>query len=124
MLQEELSKDRTKTYLVEISPLGLVEMTRQNVTDGVRETLTSICPTCGGEGRVLSEDTMAVEAERKLRKIARTSSSEAFRIRLNSKVAAQAGRPGRRQAARAGARDRRSSSRWSPRCGCRWRRST
>jgi ribonuclease G len=94
VLQEELAKDRTKTYLVDISPLGLVEMTRQKVTDGVRETLTSICPTCGGEGRVLSQDTMAVEAERKLRKIARTSSSEAFRIRLNSKVAAKLAGPG------------------------------
>jgi ribonuclease G len=50
VLQEELAKDRTKTYLVDISPLGLVEMTRQNTTEGVRETLTSICPTCGGEG--------------------------------------------------------------------------
>ena len=71
MLQEELEHDRTKTYLVEISPLGLVEMTRQNVTAGVRETLTRICPTCGGEGRVLSEETMSVEAERRLRKPAR-----------------------------------------------------
>jgi ribonuclease G len=89
VLQEELAKDRTKTYLVDISPLGLVEMTRQNVTEGVRETLTTTCPTCGGEGRVLSQDTMAVEAERKLRRIARTSTAEAFRIRLNAKVAAK-----------------------------------
>jgi ribonuclease G len=94
VLQEELAKDRTKTYLVDISPLGLVEMTRQNVTEGVRETLTSMCPTCGGEGRVLSQDTMAVEAERKLRKLARTSSSEAFRIRINAKVAAKLAGPG------------------------------
>jgi ribonuclease G len=94
VLHEELAKDRTKTYLVDISPLGLVEMTRQNVTEGVRETLTSICPTCGGEGRVLSQDTMAVEAERKLRKLARTSSAEAFRIRLNAKVAAKLVGPG------------------------------
>ena len=35
----ELERDRTKTYVVEISPLGLVEMTRQNVTDGPREIL-------------------------------------------------------------------------------------
>ena len=94
VLQEELTKDRTKTYLVDISPLGLVEMTRQNTTEGVRETLTSICPTCGGEGRVLSQDTMAVEAERKLRKLAHGSSSEAFRIRLNAKVAAKLAGPG------------------------------
>ena len=94
VLTEELTKDRTKTYLVDISPLGLVEMTRQNTTEGVRETLTSICPTCGGEGRVLSQDTMAVEAERKLRKLAHGSSSEAFRIRLNAKVAAKLAGPG------------------------------
>ena len=39
-LRTELERDRTKTYVVEISPLGLVEMTRQNVTDGPREMMT------------------------------------------------------------------------------------
>ena len=33
-LRKSLDEDRTKTFVVEISPLGLVEMTRQNVTDG------------------------------------------------------------------------------------------
>ncbi len=42
-LKNELERDRTKTYVVEISPLGLVEMTRQNVTDGPREILTRKC---------------------------------------------------------------------------------
>ncbi len=94
VLQAELAKDRTKTYLVEISPLGLVEMTRQNVTEGVREVLTSICPTCGGEGRVLSLDTMAVEAERKLRRLARSSAAEAMVVKMNSKVADRLVGPG------------------------------
>src|SRR6185436_15723567 len=48
-------------------PLGLVEMTRQNVTDGVREILTTRCPTCDGEGVVRSAETVAIEALRKLR---------------------------------------------------------
>ena len=43
-LKTELERDRTKTYVVEISPLGLVEMTRQNVTDGPREILTQQVP--------------------------------------------------------------------------------
>ena len=43
-LKAELARDRTKTYVVEISPLGLVEMTRQNVTDGPREILTRQVP--------------------------------------------------------------------------------
>ncbi len=94
VLQAELENDRTKTYLVEISPLGLVEMTRQNVTAGVREILTRTCPTCGGEGVVLSEQTMAVEAERKLRRIARASGAEAFLVRLNAKVASGLVGPG------------------------------
>jgi ribonuclease G len=49
-LRKALDEDRTKTFVVEISPLGLVEMTRQNVTEGVREIMTRPCPTCDGEG--------------------------------------------------------------------------
>ena len=63
-LKTELERDRTKTYVVEISPLGLVEMTRQNVTDGPREILTQKCPTCAGDGIVLSTHSAAIDAER------------------------------------------------------------
>ena len=68
-LRKSLDEDRTKTFVVEISPLGLVEMTRQNVTDGVREIMTKPCPTCDGEGVVKSEETIAIEVERKLREL-------------------------------------------------------
>ena len=89
-LRKALDADRTKTYVVEVSPLGLVEMTRQNVTDGVREILTTPCPTCHGEGVVKSAETMAIEAIRKMRVIAHENADpEAFLIRLNPKVAAQ-----------------------------------
>ncbi len=72
-LRKALDEDRTKTFVVEISPLGLVEMTRQNVTDGVREIMTKPCPTCDGEGVVKSEETIAIEVERQLRElVART----------------------------------------------------
>ncbi len=63
-LRKALDEDRTKTFVVEISPLGLVEMTRQNVTDGVREIMTRTCPTCDGEGVIKSEETIAIEAAR------------------------------------------------------------
>ncbi len=66
-LRKSLDEDRTKTFVVEISPLGLVEMTRQNVTDGVREIMTKPCPVCDGEGVVKSEETIAIEVERELR---------------------------------------------------------
>jgi ribonuclease G len=86
-LRKALDEDRTKTYVMEISPLGLVEMTRQNVTDGVREILTKPCPTCHGDGVVLSEETVAIEVERKLRDLAAEKPKvEAFLIQLNPRV--------------------------------------
>jgi ribonuclease G len=86
-LNDELHRDRTKTYVVEISPLGLVEMTRQNVTDGPREILTDRCPTCKGDGVVVSMETHAVDAERRLRRLVAESKSESFLVELNSQVA-------------------------------------
>jgi ribonuclease G len=86
-LRQELERDRTKTYVVEISPLGLVEMTRQNVTDGPREILTKKCTICGGDGIVVSETTAAVEAERRLRALAAGSKSKAFQVELPAHVA-------------------------------------
>ena len=86
-LAAELERDRTKTYVVEISPLGLVEMTRQNVTDGPREILTKKCPTCMGDGIVLSETSAAVDAERRLRALAAGSRTQSYKVELSAKVA-------------------------------------
>jgi len=89
-LRKYLDEDRTKTYVVEVSPLGLVEMTRQNVTDGVREILTTRCPTCDGEGVVRSQETMAIEVLRQLHElIERQPKPEAHLIRVNPRVAAE-----------------------------------
>ncbi|MBN8868105.1 MAG: Rne/Rng family ribonuclease [Solirubrobacterales bacterium] len=88
-LRDALDADKSKSYLVEISPLGLVEMTRQNITDGVREILTVKCPTCDGDGVVLSAETVALEGLRKMKEIAADHpDEEAFLIRVHPKVAA------------------------------------
>jgi ribonuclease G len=88
-LRKALEEDRTKTFVVEISPLGLVEMTRQNVTDGVREIMTRPCPTCAGEGVIKSEETIAIEFERRMRDLAKQSSAEAILLQMNPRVSAQ-----------------------------------
>ena len=85
-LRTELERDRTKTYVVEISPLGLVEMTRQNVTEGPREILTKKCPTCAGDGIVVSEASAALEVERHLRTLAAGSRAQAFQVEVNPKT--------------------------------------
>src|SRR5206468_8829566 len=93
-LRSELERDRTKTYVVEISPLGLVEMTRQNVTDGPREILTKKCPTCAGDGIVVSERTYAMEIERRLRELPAASRAQAFQVELHPKIASLVIGPG------------------------------
>jgi ribonuclease G len=96
-LRNELERDRTKTYVVEISPLGLVEMTRQNVTDGPREIMTRKCPTCAGDGIVYSEASAAIDVERRLRSFAAGSKSQAFRIELSAPIASALVGPGARR---------------------------
>src|SRR6201995_2022383 len=88
-LRAALDEDRTKTFVVEISPLGLVEMTRQNVTDGGREIMTRPCPTCDGEGVIKSEETIAIEFERRMRDVAKETEAEALLIQMNPRVSAE-----------------------------------
>ncbi len=87
-LRKSLDEDRTKTFVVEISPLGLVEMTRQNVTEGVREIMTRPCPTCEGEGVIRSEETIAIAFERRLRELTRAIDAEALLLQVNPRVSA------------------------------------
>jgi ribonuclease G len=90
-LRKSLDEDRTKTFTAEISKLGLVEMTRQNVTEGVREIMTRPCPVCHGDGVVLSEETIAIEFERRLRELAARAprTVEAFLLRMHPHVSSQ-----------------------------------
>jgi len=84
-----LANDRTKTEVMQFSRLGLIEMTRKNVSDGILGTLCKVCPECSGSGFVKSEDTIRLEIERKIRKLSRESKSRGFLIKLNSSIAAQ-----------------------------------
>jgi ribonuclease G len=89
-LRKTLDEDRTKTFTAELSRLGLVEMTRQNVTEGVREIMSRPCPTCDGEGVIRSEETIAIELERKLRDVvAEHPDDEAFLVQINPRVTAE-----------------------------------
>jgi ribonuclease G len=88
-LEAEFTLDRTKTYVVDISPLGLVEMTRQNVTQGLREIVTATCPTCRGQGRVISEETALIVVERRLADVLRSSALPIVRVEVHPSVASR-----------------------------------
>ncbi|GJM37453.1 MAG: hypothetical protein DHS20C19_08200 [Acidimicrobiales bacterium] len=51
--RQALARDKTRTQVFDISDLGLVEMTRKRIGEGLLETVTDLCPTCDGRGHVL-----------------------------------------------------------------------
>jgi ribonuclease E len=55
VLKKELAKDRTRTQVFDISPLGLVQMTRKNVSAGILEAFSDPCPECEGRGLVIHD---------------------------------------------------------------------
>jgi len=58
-LKETLAKDKTRTQVFEVSHLGLVEMTRKNVSAGLLEQFSSRCEECGGRGVIIHEHAVA-----------------------------------------------------------------
>ncbi len=93
-LTAALAQDRTRTRVVEMSRLGLVEMTRKNVTDGLYNVLTEECSTCGGQGRVLSEATRRIIVERRMREILRAGRHAAYLFGVNPETYATLNAPG------------------------------
>ncbi|MGH9164168.1 MAG: Rne/Rng family ribonuclease, partial [Acidimicrobiales bacterium] len=53
--RQALGRDKTRTQAFEISELGLVEMTRKRVSEGLVESFSSMCPTCNGRGIVFDD---------------------------------------------------------------------
>src|SRR5271165_2292941 len=57
-LRNALARDKTRTQVFDISELGLVEMTRKRVSEGLLETLSSECAVCAGRGVTLDDSVL------------------------------------------------------------------
>jgi ribonuclease G len=68
VFRTEFEKDRAKTNLLEISSLGLVEMTRKRVGENLGRSLSEPCPYCDGTGLIRSKATMAGEIFREIQR--------------------------------------------------------
>ena len=66
---EELKKDRSRTSILKISDIGLVEMTRKRVRDNIQKTLCEGCPYCEGRGHVKSTTTICYDILRDIKRI-------------------------------------------------------
>jgi ribonuclease G len=88
VMEEELGKDRTKTSLLGITRLGLVEMTRKKVREGLGNFIQKECPYCQGSGRVLSENTMALKVIREIEELLAKEKFSAILVKVHPRVAA------------------------------------
>ena len=87
-LREEMAKDRTKSHVLGITQLGLVEMTRKKTRQCISHTLQSSCPYCGGTGKVLSVETVVLKVRKQLMRLMAKNEAKNFLIRVNEAVAA------------------------------------
>jgi ribonuclease G len=86
-LRSNLGRDRARTKAYEISDLGLVEMTRQRVRPSVFNSLTSICQSCGGIGRVYTPATVVRQIERTVKRAAASNEEKSLVVRVHPEVA-------------------------------------
>jgi ribonuclease G len=86
-LRNELRKDRARTKAFAVSDLGLVEMTRQRERSSLLHYYTEDCPTCGGLGKVPSNETMLVKLERAMRRVTALGGHRRITVKVSPDVA-------------------------------------
>ena len=87
-LKQKMNMDRTKSQVLGITSLGLVEIARKKVRQGISAAMQQPCSYCHGKGKVLSPEAVSNKVERELRKILNRREVEAVLIETNSEVAA------------------------------------
>ena len=75
-LKDALKRDRARTNVLDISKLGLLEMSRQRVEESILSKLSSSCPCCDGHGVVKSPLAISIELQRQLTTLLRKASEE------------------------------------------------
>lgn len=87
-LEDFLRRDKTKANILGLTQLGLVEMTRKKVRQGLGSVLQRACPYCDGKGMVLTEETVALRAQRKIIDLAGQTEAPAIAVEAHPSVAA------------------------------------
>ncbi len=87
-LREHMGRDRTKSQVLGITHLGLVEIARKKVRQGIAAVMQQPCSYCQGKGRVLSPEAVSGKVERELKRILQREEVEAILVETNSEVAA------------------------------------
>ena len=89
---KNVKDDKAKSKILQISKLGLMEMTRQREHESLKDALFTPCPYCNGSGRIKSVLTMSVEIQRRLNEILkryRSNKTLAVRVIIHPAVLAR-----------------------------------
>ncbi len=79
-LEKALARDRIKTFVTEMSPLGLVEITRKRVRESLERTLCEPCSVCEGRGTLRTPQTVCYEIFREILREARQYDADEFLV--------------------------------------------
>lgn len=86
-LKQSLKDDRTKTIVLGMTELGLVEMTRKKIRQELSTVISCDCPICDGAGRVYTAETNAMNILREVREHMNSTSSKKIRLEVHPTVA-------------------------------------
>jgi ribonuclease G len=86
-LTEKAKNDRTKSHILGLTGLGLVEMTRKKARQGLDAVLQQTCHYCGGRGKVLTADVVSARTERLLKNFLEGLDAEAVLVEAHQSVA-------------------------------------
>ena len=87
-LGNAVKRDRARTKILQISPFGLIEMTRQRIRPSLRRSVYEDCPGCRGTGHVKTPESMAIEVVRILMTAANRDDVKSVRVEVHEKVSA------------------------------------
>ncbi|MEP1151199.1 MAG: Rne/Rng family ribonuclease [Balneola sp.] len=82
-LKKEFRKDPAKTNMLGMSDFGLVQITRQRIRPSVINSVSKVCPMCGGSGDVISDDTVLTDIESWLSRFKHSSEYRAVDLYVN-----------------------------------------
>jgi ribonuclease G len=85
-LQEALAGDRAQPHIANVSPLGLVEMTRKRTRESLEHLLCGSCPQCAGRGTVRTAETVCHEIYRELMRQSRQFASSELLVLAHPEV--------------------------------------
>jgi ribonuclease G len=85
-LQKSMTRDHAKATVYDMSPLGLVEMTRKRTTESLEHQLCEPCPTCTGRGSLKSAETLTYEIFREITRAVRQFEAKQLLVLAAPKV--------------------------------------